>query len=181
MKALRRGLAIALIALFGFAGGAVALDLAPDKFDEKLKSYDAATVAAAKAYMRTVGMQNVMAKSAPQIRAAVAAQVKAKNPNVNDAQLNVFLETFFRSAFVDSAPVLEQATLLLMLDVLNKQELDALNQFYASPVGQGILTKMPQLMGRMPELMETMQKYVIPNALEKARAEVKKSGVEVKI
>ena len=77
--------------------------------------------------------------------------------------------------------VLVQSTILLMLDVLSKDELVALNAFYSSPVGAGILRKMPALMGRMPEIMQLIQTYVLPRALEAARAHMQKNGVEVKI
>ena len=105
----------------------------------------------------------------------------AKNQALNEQQISAFFDAFMQSALVEAAPVLEQATILIMLDVLTKEEIVALNQFYSSPVGSEILAKMPVVLGRMPEVMGLMQTYIIPRALEVAREQMKKSGVDVRI
>jgi hypothetical protein len=165
----------------GAVGSAGALDVAPDQFEQKLKTYDPAAVNAARAYAQTFDIKGVLEKSIPQMRAGLTAQLKAKNPQLDEKKFGVFFDAFFKSAFVDDAPVVEKAILLITLDIMSKEELVALNQFYSSPIGKSILLKMPQLMGRLPELNATMEKYVLPRALERARAEVKKSGVDIKI
>ena len=172
-------LAVALVA--SGVGVASALDTQPDQFEQKLKSYDPATVEAARAYARTFDRRGTMEKSAPRIAAAVAAQVKAKNPNLNEEQTKLFIDTFMQSGLVDNSDVLEQASILLMLDIFTKDELVALNQFYSSPVGAGILKKIPIMMGRMPEIMQVVQTYIIPRAMEAARSALHARGVEVKI
>jgi hypothetical protein len=181
MSYLRNGL-FGILALCGLAfTPAGALDATPDQFEQKLQSYDPAAVDAARAYARVFDMKGMMEKSIPALKQALLRQLKAKNPSLSDAQLDSFFDAFFRGAFVDGAPVLEQATILIMLEVLSKDEIIALNQFYSSPIGQGILAKMPVVLGRMPELMAVMEKYVIPGALESARATMKKGGVDVRI
>ena len=62
-----------------------------------------------------------------------------------------------------------------------KDEIVALNQFYSSPIGRSVLVKMPKLMGRIPELNQLMQEYVLPRALERAKAELQKAGVDMKL
>ncbi len=163
------------------AAPVLALDSQPDQFEQKLRTYDPAAVTAAQNYARTFNMRGMLEKSIPALTQAVTQQIKGKNPNINEAQAKEFVDTFLRSAFVDQAPVLEQATILLMLDIFSKDELTALNQFYSSPVGAGILQKMPAMMGRMPEVMQLVQTYVLPRALETARAHMQKNGVDVKI
>lgn len=181
MKVFLRIVLIALFPLLGCAQGAFALDVTPDKFEEKLKTYDPAAVEAAREYMKTFGMLDMMQKSIPQMRAGLTAQIKAKNPQIDENQVNSFFDAFFKSAFVENGPVLERATLLLMLDIFSKDEIVALNQFYSSPIGRSVLVKMPKLMGRIPELNQLMQEYVLPRALERAKAELQKAGVDMKL
>ncbi len=180
LASLKAALLVVAQAVTG-AGAAWAFDTQPDQFEQKLKSYDPATVEAARAYARTFDMKGMMEKSAPRIAASLAAQVKAKNPNLNDEQTKLFIDTFMQCALVDNAEVLEQASILLMLDIFTKEELVALDQFYSSPVGAGILKKLPIMMGRMPEIMQVVQTYIVPRALEAAVSRLRERGVEVKI
>jgi hypothetical protein len=173
--------AVLLALAIAGAASAWALDTQPDQFEQKLKSYDPETVEAARAYARTFDLKGMMEKSAPRIAAAVATQLKAKNPTLNDEQTKLFIDTFMQSGLVDSSDVLEQASIILMLEIFTKDELVALNQFYSSPVGAGILKKFPVMMGRMPEIMQVVQTYIIPRALEAARSTLHARGVEVKI
>jgi len=181
MSYLRNG-TLGLLALCGAAWTpALALEAAPDQFEQKLQTFDPAAVAAARSYARVFDIKGMMEKSMPALKQALLRQLKAKNPALSDPQIDAFFDAFFRGAFIDGAPVLEQATVIIMLEVLSKDEIVALNQFYSSPIGREILGKMPVVMGRMPELMAVMEKYVIPDALEAARATMKKGGVDVRI
>jgi hypothetical protein len=181
MLGLLRRLAIAAALMGAAAGPAFALDTPPDQFEQKLKSYDPETVAAALAYAKTFNVKEMFTKTAPQMTKNLTQQLKSQNPALSEEQTKDFIGAFMQSALVDNAEVFEQATILIMLDVFSKDELVALNQFYSSPVGAGILKKMPVMMGRMPELSKVMQSYVLPRALEAARRHMRASGVEVKI
>ncbi|MGD0722315.1 MAG: DUF2059 domain-containing protein [Roseiarcus sp.] len=175
---------IAIIAAMAVAGGPVALAVdatTPDQFEQKLKTYDPETVAAALAYAKTFNVKDMFAKAAPQMTQNLSRQLKSQNPNLNEDQTREFIGAFMQSALVDNAEVFEQATILIVLDIFSKDELVALNQFYSSPVGAGVLRKMPVLLGRMPELSKVMQTYVLPRALEAARQHMRASGVEVKL
>lgn len=157
---------------------ASAADLDPKQFDEKLKSYDPALVEAARTYQRTLGMTDQVAKSLPMWAAAVERQVKQQNPTLNEAQVSEFVDVF-HGAFVDDSKLLEQAAVLIVLEVFDKDEIVALNQFYQSPVGQRIGAKMPQLLGKKADLTAFMHNYIFPDAINKARDELKKKGVEM--
>jgi hypothetical protein len=180
MRGLVKSLFLALTILLGAVAMAGAQSMPPDKFAEALKRYDPDTVAVARAYAQTFNMRAQLAKSAPALAAAVAAQLKGKNPGLNDEQVKLFVDTYMKIALVDNAPVLEQATILTMLDIFNKDELTALNQFYSSAVGAEILKKFPLMMARMPQVMRLMQSYILPRALDGAREALKARGVEVK-
>lgn len=171
---------LALLWLTG-PGRAAADDMDPAYFEQRLKTYDPALVDAARTYARTVNIADQLAKAAPTIGEAVADQVKQKNPSLSDSQIRAFTDAFFNSAFVEQRAVLENMTLLMMLDTFTKDEMVALSQFYSSPVGLSILQKMPRVLSRMPEVMAMMEKYTIPEALRAAQDKMKKSGVDVKL
>jgi hypothetical protein len=157
---------------------ASAADLDPKQIDEKLKSYDPALVEAARTYQRTVGMTDQVTKALPMFTAAVERQVKQQNPTLNEAQVNEFMDVFHR-VFVDDGKLLEQQSVLMVLEMFDKDEIFALNQFYLSPVGQRIVAKIPQLLGKKVELTAFMHNYIFPDAINQARDELKKKGVEM--
>ncbi|MGO9007307.1 MAG: DUF2059 domain-containing protein [Beijerinckiaceae bacterium] len=171
-----------LAALFLLLGAiprpASATDLDPKQFDEKLKAYDPALVEAARTYQRTIGMTDQVTKALPMVTGAVARQVKQQTPALNDEQVKEFTDAF-QSAFIDDTKLLEQASALIVLEVFDKDEITALNQFYQSPIGQRVGAKMPQLLGRKVELTTFMHSYIFPDAIGKARDELKKKGVDV--
>jgi hypothetical protein len=181
MAALLRQLVLVLALLGAGCATSFAQDASAEVFEQKLKNYDPAAVEAARGYSQTFNFKTMMEKSLPALSQAVAKQIKAKNPNLTDQEVDAFVQAFLKGALVDSAPILEQATIVMMLDILSKDELIALNNFYSSPTGAGILKKMPILMGRLPELMQVMQTYVVPRALATAREQMKKEGVDIKI
>jgi len=163
------------------AGRVAAQDMDPAYFEQRLKTYDPALVEAARTYARTVNIAEQLAKAAPTISEAVADQVKEKNPSLSASEVKAFTDAFFNSAFVEHKAVLENMTLLMMLDTFTKDEMVALSQFYSSPVGLSILQKMPRVLNRMPEVMAMMEKYTIPEALRAAQDKMKKNGVDVKL
>lgn len=181
MIGLMKGLALAFALVASVALCANAQGVTSDKFEQRLKSYDSATVEAARSYIRVANLKEMMQQSIPALRGALTAQVKAKNPSLNDEQVNAFFEAFLQTALVDSSTLIEQATILIMLEILTKDEIVALNQFYSSLTGRDILKKMPQFLGRMPEVMQAMQQVVFPRALEAAQGKLKQRGVDVRI
>jgi hypothetical protein len=172
---------LCLLALMATRVPALALDVAPSQFEEKLKTYDPGAVEAARNYARIANLKQILENAVPVLRQTMVAQLKAKNPALKDEQINTFLETFLKSAFVDDGPIIEQASILLMLEILSKDEIVAVNQFYSSPMGQQILKKMPIYLSRMPEVMGVIQTYIIPRALDAAHARMKKDGVDVQL
>ncbi len=150
-------------------------------YQEKLKTYDPAAVAAAESYAKTFNMRGMMEKSAPGVVRTLSEQMKAKNPGLTDAQSQKFFSLFTQNFLSDSSEVVEHAMILQMLDVFSKEELVAVDTFYSSPLGVSVLKKMPVLMGHMPHIMEMMQSFIIPRALDAAKEQMRKDGVEVKI
>jgi hypothetical protein len=61
-------------------------------------------------------------------------------------------------------------TMIAALEVLTKDELIALDQFYSSPVGQSVLSKMPQVMNSLPAMMQVV-----------IRAKLKAKGMDLRL
>jgi hypothetical protein len=153
----------------------------PKSIGEKLQKYDVENVKLAKEYMTLFGMQDILKQSVPAVSQALLAQVKQQNPSVNEAQIKKFNDVFFKAAFVDNTKLIEDMTLIICLDIFSKEELSELVKFYSTKVGQSIIKKMPQLIARIPEINQVTMNYIIPLALEAARAEIKKEGLELKL
>jgi hypothetical protein len=83
--------------------------------------------------------------------------------------------------YVDQAPFYEKFTIVSMLDVYTTEEIVAIDQFYSSDVGQSMLKKAPQVMARMPQMFEIMQKQIFPLAMEEARKALKAKGKDIHI
>jgi hypothetical protein len=173
---------VIVVSLFcASAATSFALDVSPDQFEEKLRTYDSESVEAARNYAKAFDMKESISKSIPMLKQAMTRQLKSKNPNLTEDQAHEYIDAYVQSAFVDDIGVLDRATVLLVLDIFSKDELVALNQFYSSPIGSGILKKMPTMTVRMSEVVRFMQSYVMPRASEAARAKLLKDGVEVKM
>ncbi len=158
--------------------GALALDSSPaNEFEQKLKAYDPESIAAARQYARAADMKGMMARVAPTLRQQVIAGARAQNPNLSSAQIETFADAFVKSAFVDNAQAIEDASILMMMDIFDKDELVALGKFYSSPTGASIMGKMPKMMERMPTLLSS----IVPKAIKDAQEKMKKNGLDVKI
>ncbi|THD47426.1 MAG: DUF2059 domain-containing protein [Bradyrhizobium sp.] len=175
-----KAVVLALALTLACVGATVAEDLQPSQFADKLKGYDPATVEAARAYAHTFNLKGLVAQSAPQIAARVSVQLKTKNPTMTDDQVNQFIDAFMKSVLLENSDVIEQAAIVVMLEVFSKDELIALQQFYSSPVGTEVLKKMPSVMGRMSDITQLMQTYIVPRALDSAVSSLRASGVQVK-
>ncbi len=161
-----------------FSTGALALDSSStSEFEQKLKAYDPESIAAARQYARAADMKGMMAKVAPTLRQQIIAGARAQNPNLSSAQIETFADAFVKSAFVDNAQAIEDASILLMMDIFDKDELVALGKFYSSPIGASIMSKMPKMMERMPTLLSS----IVPRAIKDAQEKMKKNGLDVKI
>ena len=158
-----------------------ALDATPDQFDQKLKQYDPQAVEAALAYSKSLNLKEQFTKGVALMREGLTRQLTAQNPSLSKEHIDIFLDAFFQSALVDKSDVIEKASLLIMLDVFSKDEIVALAEFYASPIGKRIKDKLPQMMGRVPELQGVMMKHIVPEALQVARDKLKARGVDMKI
>ena len=155
---------------------------APDaELDQKIAKYDPAAVKAAKHYAQVFNMKTVLSQSIPGVRDAITQMVKSKNPQLDDATAAEFVETALKVMYVDQAPFYEKFTIVTMLDVYTTEEIVAIDQFYSSPVGQSMLKKAPQVMARMPQMFEIMQKQIFPLAMEEARKALKAKGKDIHI
>ena len=178
MSVFLKRLSAVLLAVSVFSTGAPALESSPtSEFEQKLKGYDPESVAAARQYARAVDMKGMMAKVAPALRQQMIAAARAQNPNLSSAQIETFADAFVKSAFVDNAQAIEEASILMMMDIFDKDELVALGKFYGSPIGASILSKMPKMMEKMPALLSS----IVPRAIKDAQEKMKKNGLDVKI
>jgi hypothetical protein len=159
-----------------------AMAQAPEaELDQKLAKYDPAAVKAAKHYAEVFNMKVVLSQSMPAVHDAIIRMVKEKNPQLDDAIVADFVEAALKVMYVDQAPFYEKFTIVTMLDVYTTQEIIAIDQFYSSDVGRSMLKKAPQVLARMPQMFEIMQKQLFPLAMEEAQKALKARGKDIRI
>lgn len=159
-----------------------AMAQAPDAdLDKRLAKYDPAAVKAAKHYTEVFNMKVVLSQSMPAVRDAIIKMARAKNPEQDEATLKEFVETVLKVMYVDQAGFYEKFTIVTMLDVYTTEEIIAIDNFYSSDVGRSMLKKAPQVMARLPQMFEIMQKQIVPLALEEARKTLKAKGKDIRI
>jgi hypothetical protein len=178
MMKLMRGLFIAMALLVSLPSMAQAPDA---ELDKKLAKYDPAAVKAAMHYAELVNFKSVLQQSIPAIRETIVRIVKEKNPGQDDATLKEFVDITLEVMYVDNADFYQKFTIVTMLDIFTAEEIIAVDKFYSSDVGRSMLKKMPQIMARVPQMFEIMQKQIFPLALEEAQKALKAKGKDIRI
>ncbi len=163
------------------SGAAWSQDFLGEKYAEKLKSYDAGAVSAAQAYAASLDLRALVQKSAPYAAQQINQRIHLANPALSDDQASAFVDHFVHALLSQDVDAVERASVLTLLETLDKDELAALRAFQQTPTGARVVRKLPLLVGRLNENMRLMKDYVIPHALNAARDEMLKQGVEVKI
>jgi len=175
--------ALAAVAVLACPGGAPARaqDSASAQVEDKLKGFDPATVAAAAQFAKGFNFGGMVSKSAPYLAEQVSRKLRDKNPELTEEQTQAFISAFLQSLFEDKGQTVERAIVLNIVEIMNRDELEALIRLQATPAGASALRKMPTLSARMAQVMPLMETTVIPRAMESAQAQMRKNGVDVKI
>lgn len=169
------GASLVLLAL-GLSGAtraqdksAVALPTSPAQLEERLKGFDPQAVAAARHYYQSPQMRdNMLAMLRNFAPTLIANQEKAQGAPLSEADRAKTLAAI-NTAMSENFDLLLELNMVTALETLSKEELVALDQFYSSPTGQAILTKMPQIGKRMPAMMQIF----LPKFMDSFRASMK--------
>ena len=170
-----------LLTALACCGAASAQEFSGAAYAEKLKGYDREAVGAAQAYADTLRLRALVEKSAPYVAQTVRQRIMAANPALAGDQMQAFLDQFTHAMLSQDVDAIDHAAVLTLLETLDAEELQALAAFQRTPAGAKVVRKLPLLVGRLDETMRVMRDYVVPRALQAARAEMLKAGVDVKI
>ncbi|MCW2275388.1 DUF2059 domain-containing protein [Rhodoblastus acidophilus] len=177
---MRRPASLLVLMALALCGAASAQDSAQG-YAGKLKAYDPQAVEAAQAYAKTLDLRALVTKSAPFAAQQVNQRLRAANPGLGEDQASAFVDHFVEKMLTQDVDAIERASVLTLLETMDKDELEALRAFQQTPMGAKVVRKMPLLVARLNENMRLMNDFVIPRALAAARDEMLKAGVEVKI
>lgn len=177
---MRRFASLSVLVALVLCGAAWAQDSA-EAYAAKLKAFDPRAVEAAQGYVQTLDLRALVTKSAPFAAQQVNQRVRVANPGLGEDQASAFVDHFVQKMLTQDVDAIERASVLTLLETMDKVELEALRAFQQTPMGAKVVRKMPLLVARLNENMRLMNDYVIPRALSAARDEMLKSGVEVKI
>ena len=154
---------------------------APDVFVEKLKTYEPAAVVAASQYARNVNMRGNMERQIPMILQGLSHRLKSNNPDLKPEQAKAFADLFIKKLMEDQTGAMERAATLALLETFSKEEIVALNEFYASPIGASVLAKQAQMQGRLDENLRLLRSVLFPRAIEAAKAQARQNGLDLKL
>lgn len=174
MKSIYQIVRLALIfpvALAAFASSAVAQDaVTPEK------------MAAAKRYLGVADMRKMMEQTIPRVAETVAQQLQQRSPGKFDKDaLAFFQKRFFERMFLDHWSDFESSVLNLMAGTFTVEELNALADFFGSPIGKSV-------MGKFPTFMVGQQKFIgkwlqdnVRNAMQGAAEDTRKQGFKFEL
>jgi hypothetical protein len=143
---------------------------------KQLQSFDPAAVAAARHYYTSPVLRASMVAMIAKMTDAMSVVLDRANPGL-DADKKKAALSVVQQTLDDKLDLMIDLSMISALEVLSKDELVAVDKFYSSPVGQSVLVKMPQVMNRLPAMMQ----LIMPGLLEDMRTKMKANGLDVKI
>jgi hypothetical protein len=150
-----------------------ALPLNEQQVEERLKSFDPEAVAAARRYYLSPAMKDGMLSIIRSLSPAMLAQEKKQcGCQLSDKDSAKLVESLDK-AMAENVDFLIGLNMVVALEVLSKNDLIALANFYSSPVGQDAMGKMPQLSQRLPSIMQSF----LPLFMSSLRSEMKANGL----
>jgi len=184
MRKIQPWLLMAVVSIFAViaCGFTAQADTATDgSFEAKLQKYDAKAVTAALRYVRNFNISASFKAMAPALRQQTIAEVKHANPAITDQDADEFADDFIKRALMDNTEALEHMTALMLLESFDPDEVEAMDNFYASPIGMRILAKTPAYMAKIPYVTDFFRKTIVPEALRQTQAALKAHGKDIKI
>jgi len=148
----------------------------PSSIEKRLESFDPAAVAAARHYYTSPVLKAAFAAMLPKKAEAMDSAIKHANPELDTPSQRAVRDATQEALNTRLDLVIDMA-MTAALEIFSKDELIALDQFYSSPVGQSVITKMPQVMNRLPAMMQVL----MPLMLEDVRAKMKAKGKDLRL
>jgi len=151
-------------------------DSLPTSIEKRLASFDPVAVTAARHYYESPTLKNAMKGAVPQIVQAVGVAIRQANPGLDEASRREALQAA-EEAVSSKLDLMAEMSMVAALEAFSTEEIVALDKFYSSPVGASVMTKLPQVMGRLPAMMQVL----MPLMIDDLRAKMKANGKDLKI
>ncbi len=148
----------------------------PASIEKRLTSFDPAAVAAARHYMTSPLLKASFTAMIPKITEAMADALQRSNPGLDPEKKRAAV-AMAQEAVTARLDLIIDMSMIASLEVFSKEELMAIDQFYSSPAGQSVLTKMPKVMERLPATMQV----VMPLIVDDLRGKMKSKGLDVRL
>jgi hypothetical protein len=148
----------------------------PAQIEKRLQGFDPVAVAAARHYYESPTLKNALKAAVPQIVKALGVAIRQGNPGLDEPTQHEALQAAEESV-TSKLDLMTEMNMVAALEVFSKDEIVALDQFYSSPVGQSVMTKLPQVMSRLPAMMQVL----MPLMVDDLRAKMKAKGKDLKL
>jgi hypothetical protein len=111
------------------------------------------------------------------IASSADLRLAAAQDSAPASQSALELRQIVGDALAERLDLLTQMNMVVALDTFTPDELAALDNFYSSPVGASVISKMPRMATHLPDMM----KAFMPGYLASVKAKIKTEGMEVKL
>ncbi len=143
---------------------------------KRLATFDPKAVAAARHYYNQPAILAGMSAIVDNLQKAMTQQLARQNPTMPPEKV-AKIQKIAGDAMKERLSLLLQMSMVNALEVMTPDEIEALDSFYSSPVGEKILKKLPQLSAALPSMIKT----VMPDYLAEVQAKVKAVAAEPKL
>ena len=147
-----------------------------EALQKQIAGFDPKAVSAAQHYFGLPSVRSGLDQMMANMDTAVGQQLAKQNPSATPEKLAQFKAIAAQS-------LKERADLILDMDMVNALrsfttgEIVALDNFYSSPEGASILSKMPKVMAALPGMVRS----ILPGYFADVEAKVKAAGGEFKL
>ncbi len=144
--------------------------------EKRLATYDPAAVTAARHYYENPAIKTGLLAMVGNMNTAMMGFVSKSNPSLTPEQ-SAKIQQAVKDAMKDRLDLLLRMNMVAALDTFSTAELVAMDKFYASSEGAGILAKMPKLSAQLPAMMRAF----VPDYMNDVKARLKASSPELKL
>ncbi len=148
----------------------------PASIEKRLQSFDPEAVAAARHYYTSPLLKASFTAMMPKLTEGMMVVMQRANPGL-DVEKKRAVMVAAQEAVAGRLDLIIDLSMIAALEVFSKEEIVAIDQFYSSPAGQSVLTKMPKVMERLPAMMQV----VMPLMVDDLRAKIKAKGLDVQL
>ena len=144
--------------------------------EKRLATYDPRAVAAVRHYFESPAIHSSLVALTNNMNKAVVGALAKQNPGLDPKQADD-IQRVVGDAVKERLGLLTQMNMVVALDTFSTEELVAMDAFYTSPTGAGILAKLPKMMSHLPGMIQA----IMPDYMSEVKTKLQVAHPELKL